>query len=100
MDAHNLTVGICPHLVSSFKPMRDVMMCSVPNAPTLFDAARAASSTNLAAQVQNASTSNPAALVEGKTTLGMIIKLCIQRYFEVFDEIADRAEAGGGSTPS
>ena len=93
MDAHNLTVVICPNLVSSSNPMRDVMMCSVPNAPTLFDAARAASSTNLAAQVQNASTSNPAALVEGKTTLGMIIKLCIQRYYEIFDDMPDRSEA-------
>lgn len=88
MDAHNLTVVICPNLVSSSNPMRDVMMCSVPNAPTLFDAARAASSTNLPAQV-----STPSSLTEGKTTLGMIIKLCIQRYYEVFDEVLDRTEA-------
>ncbi|KAI0715681.1 hypothetical protein C8T65DRAFT_142866 [Cerioporus squamosus] len=95
MDAHNLTVVICPNLVSSSNPMRDVMMCSAPNAPTLFDAARAASSTNLAAhaQPQSTSTSNPAALTEGKTTLGMVIKLCIQRYYEVFDEVPDRSEA-------
>jgi hypothetical protein len=26
-------------------------------------------------------------LSEGKTTLGMVIKLCAQRYYEVFDEV-------------
>ena len=91
MDAHNLTVVICPNLVSSSNPMRDVMMCSAPNAPTLFDATRAASSTNLPAQTQTSSI--PAALAEGKTTLGMVIKLCIQRYYEVFDDVPDRSEA-------
>ncbi|TBU29992.1 hypothetical protein BD311DRAFT_719574 [Dichomitus squalens] len=94
MDAHNLTVVICPNLVSSSNPVRDVMMCSIPNAPTLFDAARAASSTNLAAQSQGASLSSaPPTSVEGRTTLGMVIKLCIQRYYEVFDEVPDRSEA-------
>ena len=90
MDAHNLTVVISPNLVSSSNPMRDVMMCSVPNAPTLFDAARAASSTNLP---QTTSLSTPPASSEGKATLGMVIKLCIQRYYEVFDEVLDRSEA-------
>nr|VWO96825.1 Uncharacterized protein [Ganoderma boninense] len=93
MDAHNLTVVISPNLVSSSNPVRDVMMCSVPNAPTLFDAARAASSTNLAAAAQAASLSSAPAPLEGKATLGMIIKLCIQRYYEVFDEVLDRSEA-------
>jgi Rho GTPase-activating protein 1 len=30
---------------------------------------------------------------EGKTSLGQIIKLCIERYYEIFDEMYDRAEA-------
>ncbi|KAI0372317.1 Rho GTPase activation protein [Pilatotrama ljubarskyi] len=88
MDAHNLTVVICPNLVSSSNPMRDVMMCSVPNAPTLFDAARAGAPPPPAHPMHNA-----AALAEGKTTLGMVIKLCIERYYEVFDEVPDRSEA-------
>ncbi len=33
------------------------------------------------------------AVGEGKTTLGSIIQLCIQRYYEIFDELLDRAEA-------
>ncbi|KAI9058537.1 Rho GTPase activation protein [Trametes sanguinea] len=88
MDAHNLTVVICPNLVSSSNPMRDVMMCSIPNAPTLYDAARADAPPPPAHPMHNA-----AALAEGRTTLGMIIKLCIERYYEVFDEIPDRSEA-------
>lgn len=95
MDAHNLTIVICPNLVMGPNPMRDVMMCSVPNAPTLFDAARAASSTP-GARAQTSpslSTVNPAALTEGKTSLGMVIKICIQRYYEIFDDVPDRSEA-------
>ncbi|KAI0769114.1 Rho GTPase activation protein [Trametes elegans] len=88
MDARNLTVVICPNLVSSSNPMRDVMMCSVPNAPTLFDASRAGASAPPAHPAHTA-----AALGEGKTTLGMIVKLCIERYYEVFDEVLDRSEA-------
>ncbi|KAL1950504.1 hypothetical protein VTO73DRAFT_5628 [Trametes versicolor] len=90
MDAHNLTVVICPNLVSSSNPMRDVMMCSVPNAPTLFDTARAgAPDPRVPAHPMH----NAAALAEGKTTLGMVVKLCIERYYEVFDELPDRTEA-------
>lgn len=90
MDAHNLTVVICPNLVSSSNPMRDVMMCSVPNAPTLFDTARAgAPDPRVPAHPMH----NAAALAEGKTTLGMVVKLCIERYYEVFDELPDPTEA-------
>ncbi|KAI0826955.1 Rho GTPase activation protein [Trametes gibbosa] len=88
MDAHNLTVVICPNLVSSSNPMRDVMMCAVPNAPTFFDAARTGGPIAPAHPMHNA-----AALAEGKTTLGVVIKLCIERYYEIFDELPDRSEA-------
>ncbi|KAJ7151591.1 SBDS protein C-terminal domain-containing protein [Mycena filopes] len=84
MDAHNLTVVLCPNLVGSkTNPARDVMMCSVPGGPALFTRSPA----------ELASASNPAALAEGKTTLGTVVKLCIQRYFEIFDELRDRTEA-------
>ncbi|KAJ7621909.1 Rho GTPase activation protein [Mycena polygramma] len=74
MDAHNLAVVLCPNLVASkTNPARDVMMCSVPGGPALFT--RAPSD-------RAAPASNPAALAEGKTTLGTVVKLCIQRYFE------------------
>ncbi|KAJ6453094.1 hypothetical protein C8R45DRAFT_1039589 [Mycena sanguinolenta] len=85
MDAHNLSVVLCPNLVASkTNPARDVMMCGVPGGPALFTPSAAD---------RPAPTSNSAALADGKTTLGTVIKLCIQRYFEVFDEVRDRTEA-------
>ena len=81
MDAHNLAVVLCPNLVSGPDPIRDVAMCAVPGGPTLYESAL------------TVSRSNPTPLLEGKTTLGAVIKLCIQRYYEVFDETFDRNEA-------
>ncbi|KAJ7174037.1 CDC42 rho GTPase-activating protein [Mycena crocata] len=87
MDAHNLAVVLCPNLVASkTNPARDVWMCGVPGGPALF--ARAPSPSP-----KLPTGSNAAALAEGRTTLGTVVKLCIQRYFEVFDEVRDRTEA-------
>lgn len=79
MDAHNLSVVICPNLVKGSNPMKDVMICAIPNGPTLHPSAVSSIPTNPAD--------------EGKATLGQIIKLCIERYYEVFDEVVDRSEA-------
>ncbi|KAI0033134.1 hypothetical protein K488DRAFT_78077 [Vararia minispora EC-137] len=76
MDAHNLAIVVCPNLVSGSSPARDIAMCTIPNGPTM-----------------HSSIPTTAAPVEGRTTLGQIIKLCIQRYYEVFDEVEDRSEA-------
>ncbi|VDB87380.1 unnamed protein product [Peniophora sp. CBMAI 1063] len=91
MDAHNLAIVLCPNLVSSSSPARDIAMCAVPSGPQLHPSIP--------------TTSNPQP--EGRTTLGAIIKLCIQRYYEVFDEVEDllearypRAEADAPATPS
>lgn len=77
MDAHNLAIVLCPNLVSSPSPARDIAMCAVPSGPSLHPSIP--------------TTSNPQP--EGRTTLGAIIKLCIQRYYEVFDEVEDLLEA-------
>ncbi|KAH9002693.1 hypothetical protein EDB86DRAFT_3063234 [Lactarius hatsudake] len=77
MDAHNLSIVLCPNLVSGTSPTKDVMICSLPGGPTLHSAQSPA----------------PAPSAQGRTTLGMIIKLCIQRYYEIFDEVQDRSEA-------
>ncbi|KAJ7836931.1 Rho GTPase activation protein [Mycena leptocephala] len=70
MDAHNLAVVLCPNLVASkTNPARDVMMCSVSGADALF----------MRTPSDRPPASNPAALSEGKTTLGTVLKLCIQR---------------------
>jgi len=81
MDAHNLAVVLCPNLVSGPDPIKDVAMCAVPGGPILYSPA------------STVSPLNQAPLHEGKTTLGAVIRLCIQRYYEVFDEVQDRTEA-------
>ncbi|KAF8644758.1 hypothetical protein AX16_008291 [Volvariella volvacea WC 439] len=111
MDAHNLAIVLCPNLVKGSNPARDVMMCSVPGGPSLFNpsssaaasgaAAGSASSTPNANGVMSVSRVETSASgsvggedgAEGRTTLGAVIKLCIERYYEVFDEVRDRSEA-------
>ncbi|KAH0831853.1 Rho GTPase activation protein, partial [Lanmaoa asiatica] len=89
MDAHNLSIVVCPNLVKSSNPMRDVMMCAVPGGPSLTnDPPSLSSSTTSATTLSRSSDSSS----EGSTTLGAVIKLCIQRYYEIFDEIKDRSE--------
>jgi len=73
MGAHNLAIVLCPNLVSGASPARDITICSLPGGPALHP---------------DLSTDSP-----NRATLGMIIKLCIQRYFEIFDEVQDRSEA-------
>ena len=77
MDAHNLSIVLCPNLVSGSSPAKDVMICALPGGPTLHPAQPSA----------------PAPSAPGRTTLGMVVKLCIQRYYEIFDEVRDRTEA-------
>ncbi|KAF8075814.1 CDC42 rho GTPase-activating protein [Lyophyllum atratum] len=82
MDAHNLAVVICPNLVKGSSPIRDVMMCAVPGTPALFES-----------NVPTRPSPAPNSQMEGRATLGMVIQICIQRYYEVFDEVWDRSEA-------
>ncbi|KAF8548337.1 Rho GTPase activation protein [Imleria badia] len=85
MDAHNLAIVVCPNLVKGSNPLRDVMMCGGPGGPAL-----ASDSPLLSTSTTTLSKSDSS--FEGSTTLGAIIKLCIQRYYEIFDEIKDRSE--------
>ena len=77
MDAHNLSIVLCPNLVSGSSPTKDVAICTLPGGPTLHSTQPPA----------------PATSAPGRTTLGMVVKLCIQRYYEIFDEVRDRSEA-------
>jgi Rho GTPase-activating protein 1 len=77
MDAHNLTIVLCPNLVSGSSPAKDIIMCALPGGPVLHPGLPA--------------TATPPS--HGRTSLGMVIKLCIQCYYEIFDEIQDRSEA-------
>jgi len=88
MDAFNLAIVICPNLVKSSNPMRDVMMCTVPVSGT--STPSRTTSTATLAQLQ---LPRPLPEGEGKTTLGIVIALCIRRYYEIFDEVVDRHDA-------
>lgn len=77
MDAHNLAIVLGPNLLAGSNPIQDVMLCSVPGGPSLGGAPRTPSSPP----------------TEARNTLGAILKICIQRYYEVFDEVPDRSEA-------
>src|SRR6266403_1941615 len=74
MNAHNLSIVLCPNLISGSSPTKDAQMCTRPGGPTLHPG-------------------HSSAPAPGHTTLGMVVKLCIQRYFEIFDEVQDRSEA-------
>lgn len=92
MDAHNLAVVICPNLVKSSDPMQDVLLCSIPNGPWMSGTSSTVTTPAQAAPISSPETS------DGGTTLGSIVKLCIQRYHEIFDEVHDRTEAVPPST--
>lgn len=78
MDAHNLSLCFCPTLVGS-NILQDVQMCSIPGGPSLFPITKAATPQSPGAESRQA-------------TLGMVVKICIERYFEIFEEIVDRSE--------
>ena len=89
MDAHNLAIVVCPNLVKSSSPMRDVTMCAVPGGPSLTNGLPSLSSSVTSATTASKLSDSSS---EGSTTLGSVIKLCIQRYYEIFDEVKDRSE--------
>lgn len=84
MDAHNLAIVLSPNLVSSGNALKDVAICAVAGAPAPLSPStpRAPSAPGAQEIMKN----------EGKTTLGTVIKFCIQKYYEVFDELADRSD--------
>ncbi|KAK2463764.1 hypothetical protein APHAL10511_004202 [Amanita phalloides] len=87
MDAHNLAVVLCPNLVKGQNPARDVMFCAIsPGARTsLFDAQ---------------ALTHPSDLEGDSATLGMVVKLCIERYFEIFGKSAVNMNGTSASSPT
>ena len=82
MDALNLAIVISPNLIKGSNQARDVAMVSVPGTAAFFD--RPSSN--------DGNGQNPQG--EKQATLGMVVVICIRRYYEVFDEVADPSEAG------
>lgn len=92
MDAHNLAIVICPNLVKSSDPMQDVLLCSIPSGSSM------SITPSMIAMPTHAALKSSTETSDGGTTLGSIVKLCIQRYYEIFNEVHDRAEAVAPST--
>jgi len=70
MDAHNLAAVLAPNLIKGKNPTRDVILCSVIPGASPFEA-------------QASTQSSPSAKDRG--TLGMIVKLFVERYHDIFD---------------
>ncbi|GJJ15814.1 hypothetical protein Clacol_010092 [Clathrus columnatus] len=85
MTSHNLAIVFSPNLVKSSNPIKDVEMCAVPGGPSM--------SVNMRTPVNNAAVPKANGRSAGTGTIGMVIKCCIERYFEIFDEVPDRSEA-------
>lgn len=82
MDAHNLALCITPNLVKSNDPIRDIKVCAVPGAASM--------SWNSPGATNGA---RPPLRKAGTTTLGDIVRVCIERYFEIFPDVPDRGDA-------
>ncbi|KZT53923.1 RhoGAP-domain-containing protein [Calocera cornea HHB12733] len=71
MDATNLAICLSPNLVRSRNPGIDVQMCQIPTQPV---------------QSPPGTPTPRAPTGSSPSTLGMVLKICIERYFEIFDE--------------
>ncbi|KAG9091697.1 hypothetical protein FRC06_000450 [Ceratobasidium sp. 370] len=91
MDAHNLALCIAPNLVRSKDPVRDVKICTVPPSAGALQMSPATWNTPGSASDAPAPPAPPRR--PGATTLGEIVKICIERYFEIFEDMPDRGEA-------
>lgn len=80
MDAANLATVIAPNLVSSGNAMRDVLICKVEGIGSMASPHAPQSAEFTHARKASLPSSGPA------TTLGSILRFCIERYYEIFDE--------------
>ncbi|KAF8328209.1 uncharacterized protein EI90DRAFT_3146228 [Cantharellus anzutake] len=79
MDAFNLATTFSPNLLSGSNVIQDMQMCSIPGASAF-----------------SFPSSKPTLVSEGdakSSTLGMVIRICIDHYFDIFEEHADRSVA-------
>lgn len=85
MDARNLTIVLCPNLVRSANPMHDVQMCAIQSVSSVPSSSEVTGLDSTSAIVSQRKSHED----RDKTTLGMVIELCIERYYEIFDDAAD-----------
>lgn len=93
MDAANLALCFTPNLVAGPNIMKDIQMCSIPGV---------SSTTVPTASILPPSSSSPQDknfLSQSKRkepmTLGVLIQVCIEQYYEIFEELPDRTNVSG-----
>ncbi|KIM28453.1 hypothetical protein M408DRAFT_329507 [Serendipita vermifera MAFF 305830] len=92
MDGSNLAIVFTPNLVSNENPLKAVEMSMV--ASTYLK-----SKDIMETAGRSSSHANVVNLPEGSkkqhtgTTLGTVVRVCIERYYEIFDEVRDVTEA-------
>ncbi|KAJ8606847.1 hypothetical protein MRB53_040657 [Persea americana] len=72
MDASNLATVLTPNLIRSKDTMKDISMCKVQYPLISQDVAKGPTSESV---------------TESRTTLGTVMAVCIDRYYEIFDEL-------------
>ncbi|KDQ15148.1 hypothetical protein BOTBODRAFT_131760 [Botryobasidium botryosum FD-172 SS1] len=77
MDAHNLALCISPNLVSSGNVIEDVRFCSIPDGAVMSSLSQLPES--------RGSKRSP-----DETTLGAVVKICIQRFPDIFQNTPDQ----------
>jgi Rho GTPase-activating protein 1 len=91
MNATNLATVFTPNLVRSGNALRDMSICLVQGAPSMTQAPATSSpvsaKANAPSMTQAPATSSPVSAKANEVTLGTIIKVCIERYYEIFEEI-------------
>lgn len=90
MDSTNLAIVFTPNLVSNENPLKAVQMSMVSSTTQ--------KSKDIMELSRQSSHANVVNLPDGPqkhtgTTLGTVVRVCIERYYEIFDEVRDVTEA-------
>ena len=88
MDSANLATVIAPNLVSSGNAMKDVMICRVEGISSMSQPQAPRSPS-----MRKASLTSTTDSTSHNTTLGSILRFCIERYYEIFDEVSFTTQA-------
>lgn len=98
MDAYNLSIVFTPNLVSNENPLKAVQMSMVASPPSTSARSKDIIAASSPTYDSSAQVTKPSALPRGAqkregTTLGTVVRVCIEDYYEIFDEIRDITEA-------
>ena len=94
MDAANLALCFTPNLVAGPNIMRDIQMCSIPGVSSTTMATPTILPSSSSAQQQNKTFLSQGGR-KAPMTLGVLIQICIEQYYEIFEEMPDRTNVSG-----